>query len=405
MNIVTRKISELTPHPDNPRKHPQEQLAVLIDSLRIHGQQKNIVVTPDNVILAGHGLVAAAKLAGLPELFCQVYDGPYPEAFIALDNRTSDLSSNDDTLLAKLLEELRDADVPFEAIGFTEQDINALLKQAARADKTLTGDGEDAPEPEDVQHICQVNDIWQIGEHRLACGDCRDPELVSRLFGDDKCRMVWTDPPYGIAYVGKTKKALTIDNDAMSEVDTQALAADALKLAVAHGVIGAACYVACPAGTLLPYFIAAVSESGFTYKHSFVWVKNQFVMGRCDYHYRHEQILYGRIENGAHYFVDDHTKDSVFEIDRPKRSEEHPTMKPVALPLQHISNSSLPGESVYDPFCGSGTTMIACERSGRVARACELAPVYADVIRARMVAENPAITPVLLSRNGVPVGA
>jgi ParB-like chromosome segregation protein Spo0J len=143
MNIVTRKISLLTPHPDNPRQHPAEQMAVLVDSLRIHGQQKNCVITSDNVILAGHGLVAAAKLAGLQELDCQIYDGPYPEAFIAMDNRSSDLSSNDDALLAQLLQDLQQADVPYEAMGFTESDITDLLKSVASDGKTLTGDGED----------------------------------------------------------------------------------------------------------------------------------------------------------------------------------------------------------------------------------------------------------------------
>jgi DNA modification methylase len=137
--------------------------------------------------------------------------------------------------------------------------------------------------------------------------------------------------------------------------------------------------VACPPGTPLPHFIAAVAASGYTFKHSLAWVKQQFVLGRCDYHYRHETILYGWKENGAHYFVDDHTKDSVFEVDKPHRSEEHPTMKPVELVAQMVANSSRTGELVADPFLGSGTTLIACEQLGRACAGIELAPCYCDV--------------------------
>lgn len=145
---------------------------------------------------------------------------------------------------------------------------------------------------------------------------------------------------------------------------------------------GAAVYVACPAGTLLPHFIAAVAASGFQFKHSLVWVKNQFVLGRCDYHYRHEIVLYGW-KDGAHYFVDDHTHDSVFEIDKPRKSEEHPTMKPVELIERMVRNSSNPGEIVYEPFSGSGSTILACEMSGRQCRAMEVSPAYCSVALTR----------------------
>lgn len=164
-------------------------------------------------------------------------------------------------------------------------------------------------------------------------------------------------------------------------------------MACAHAEKGGAVYVACPAGTPLPHFIAAVAASGYTFKHSLVWVKQQFVLGRCDYHYRHETILYGWKEDGAHYFVDDHTKDSVFEVDKPHRSEEHPTMKPVELVAQMVANSSRPGETVADPFLGSGTTLIACEQLGRKCVGIELAEKYVDVAvqRYQRMTHQPAI--------------
>jgi DNA modification methylase len=170
-----------------------------------------------------------------------------------------------------------------------------------------------------------------------------------------------------------------IANDHMTEQATEDLCREALTMACAWAETGGAVYVACPPGTPLPHFIAAVAASGYTFKHSLAWVKQQFVLGRCDYHYRHETILYGWKEDGAHYFVDDHTKDSVFEVNKPHRSEEHPTMKPVELVAQMVANSSRVGETVADPFLGSGTTMIACEQLQRRCVGIELSPAYVDV--------------------------
>ena len=187
-----------------------------------------------------------------------------------------------------------------------------------------------------------------------------------------------------------------IEHDHMSESDTERLATDALRLAVAHAQKGASVYVACPPDTLLPHFIAAVAASGFTYKHALVWVKNQFVLGRCDYHYRHELILYGWIENGAHYFVDDHTKHSVFEIDKPRNSDEHPTMKPVELVTGMLENSTRSNDIVYEPFSGSGTTLIACQNLGRKCRAVEISPGYVAVAIERFY-QHTSIEPVLIA--------
>ena len=223
--------------------------------------------------------------------------------------------------------------------------------------------------------------------------------------GGEKIRCVWTDPPYGVSYADKNEflnaldrgnsNQTPIENDHMSEADTEKLTADALRLAVANADVAASCYVACPPGALLPHFIAAVAASGFTYKHSLVWVKNQFVLGRCDYHYKHEVILYGWIENGAHYFVDDHTKCSVIEVDKPRSSAKHPTMKPVELVTAMIENSTRKTEIVYEPFSGSGTTIIACEQLGRRCRAVEISPGYVAVALERWATAT-GKTPVLI---------
>ena len=194
--------------------------------------------------------------------------------------------------------------------------------------------------------------------------------------------MLWTDPPYGVSYVGKTKDALTIENDSLDDVGLTDFLRAALGCAWATCRAGASWYIAAPAGPLNHCFSTVLKELG-VWRQSLNWVKNTFALGRSDYHYRHEPIFYGWKEGAAHYFVDDRTQDTILEYDKPSRNAEHPTMKPVALVERCISNSSKPGESVLDLFGGSGTTLIAAEKTGRTAYLMELDPIYCDVIVTR----------------------
>jgi len=280
-------------------------------------------------------------------------------------------------------------------LGNVGYDDGALdrLKAELQADDFVASQGppveDPGPSEPPVEPVTKLGDVWLCGAHRVVCGDCTEAGVVAKLFGEKLARMVWTDPPYGVSYADKNEFLNSLDkgnhiqepiaHDHMSEADTEALVRDALALMATYGMPGAAYYVACPAGTLLPHFIAAVAASGFGFRHSLVWVKQQFVLGRCDYHYRHEVILYGWKPDGAHYFVDDHTQDSVFEVDKPHRSEDHPTMKPVKLVAQMVANSSKPGDIVADPFLGSGTTLISAEQLGRVCYGIEIEPRYVDV--------------------------
>lgn len=229
----------------------------------------------------------------------------------------------------------------------------------------------------------EVGQLWRLGEHRLICGDCTDKAVVERAMGGEKARMVWTDPPYGVNYGADAKhpswRQRTIENDNLPADELEQLIRDAFSNCSQHAEAGASIYAACPAGTLLPTAISAFDGSGFQYRWQLVWVKDSLVLGRSDYHFRHENILYGWKPDAAHYFTDDRTKDSVFEIPRPKRSDEHPTMKPPALIEAMLSNSSLADEIVIDPFCGSGSTLVACERLGRKCRAVEIEPKYVAV--------------------------
>jgi DNA modification methylase len=202
-----------------------------------------------------------------------------------------------------------------------------------------------------------------------------------------------TDPPYGVSYSDKTAwmnrngaqaQRKAIHNDDLAPAQVGALFSAALTTAVAHAERGAAIYATVPAGPLLPVFIVAMERGGFGYRHCLAWVKQSFVLGRSDYHYRHEPILYGWCEDGAHYFTEDRTQDSVFEVNRPMVSEPHPTTKPVELIARMVGNSSRPLELVYDPFCGSGSTLLAAHQLGRIGYGVEIDPGYVAVTLERL---------------------
>jgi DNA modification methylase len=241
------------------------------------------------------------------------------------------------------------------------------------------------------------NQLWRIGRHRLVVGDCTNEADVAKLWSDGgpRVRLTWTDPPYGIDYVQSKNDALqelhkgtrvkkNIANDSLPPNETHAMFARALSLAKEHSQTGAACYATVAAGPLLTGFIQAFERAGFAFKHHLVWVKQQMVLGRCDYHYRHEPILYGWLENGAHYFCDDRAQDTVFQVDKPATSEFHPTTKPVQLIARMIKNSSLANELIYDPFSGSGSTLIAAHQVGRIGYGCEIDPGYVAVTLERL---------------------
>ena len=218
-----------------------------------------------------------------------------------------------------------------------------------------------------------------LGRHRLMCGDSTSIDAVQVLGGGQMFDMLWTDPPYGVSYVGKTKDALTIENDSLDDAGLTDFLRAALGCAWANCRAGASWYVAAPAGPLNLCFSTVLKDLG-VWRQSLNWVKNTFAMGRSDYHYRHEPIFYGWKEGAAHYFVDDRTQDTILEFDKPSRNGVHPTMKPVALIERCIENSSKPGETVLDLFGGSGSTLIAAEKTGRTAYLMELDPIYCDVI-------------------------
>jgi DNA modification methylase len=237
----------------------------------------------------------------------------------------------------------------------------------------------------------KTGDLWQIGDHRLICGDCTDPAVVARVMGGEKAECMWTDPPYGVEYVGKTKDALTIENDGAEDLPGLLTAAFMTAGTVLIG--GAPFYVAHPAGALQRIFLNVVGDIGWKIHEQLVWVKDSMVLGHADYHYKHEPILYGwtpgagRPGRGDHegtHWYGDNSQTSVFCFDRPKRSAEHPTMKPPELVEAMLRNSTQNGDTVYEPFSGSGTTLVACENLSRRCRAVEISPAYVAVALERM---------------------
>jgi site-specific DNA-methyltransferase (adenine-specific) len=390
--VIRLPLDQVTPDPHNSNRGTDRGREALRHSLESRGFGRPLLLDKNRKVIAGNKTLAEAQALGYEELLVIESTGKQLIAHLRsdldLDEPDAQVLGNDDNRIAELdldwdpevIAAQLEAGVDLSAT-WTGDELQALLASLQPQGGLVEGADPDAI-PEQVETRCQPGERWALGRHKLWVGDCTDAAGVGRLFDGKRLRLVWTDPPYGVEYVGKTSDALTLENDRLPETGTEALCRAALALAVEYGEPGTACYVACPAGTPLPHFIAAVAGSGFQYRWQLVWIKDQFVLGRGDYHFRHENILYGWLP-GAHYFTDDRTLDSVFEVPRPRASDQHPTMKPVALIEPMVKNSSRPGDLVYDPFLGSGSTILACQSTGRVAYGCEIDPQYASVCLAR----------------------
>ena len=315
------------------------------------------------------------------------------EALLVNLNRLTETGGWNYQELADLLSDLRGEDPDLLALsGYDDEDLDKLLTDLANAQPDTDHGDKDLDDVPELQATPRsvAGDVWLLGEHRLAVGDSTDPAVFRALMGTERADLVWTDPPYGVAYYhGMTPEqakvlnhrtdGLTVSNDTLTGDALRALLADSLGLASDACRAGACWYVACPTGEPILEFGAVLKDLGI-WRHTLVWVKHRFVFGQADYHYRHEGLLYGWKPGEAHHAVPDRTQDTVWEFDMPHRSTEHPTMKPVELVVKAIKNSSDVGDIVLDPFAGSGTTLIASEMTRRKARLIELDPRYADVI-------------------------
>ncbi len=371
-------LASIEIHPRNPRIGNVEAIAA---SLSRFGQQKPIVVQASTgFVVAGNHIVRAAVSLGWTKIAPNVVelDDATALAYMLADNRTADLGSYNDELLAAILAEQAAAD-NLAATGYDADAVPAILRAAGQVDERDVDAAPDLPAPTEL--YVAGGELWALGNHRLLIGDSTSPASVERVTDGAPVDLVWTDPPYGVGYVGKTKAALRIANDDLDEDATRRLVAAALRHAPLRP--GGTFYLAAPGGPLHLAFLLAVRDAGLGVHQTLVWLKDRFVLGHGDYHARHEPILYGWRDGAAHHAVTDRTQDTVWEFDRPSRSTEHPTMKPVALVERAIRNSSQPGDTVYDPFAGSGTTLIAAELASRTARVIEIDPRYGQVILER----------------------
>lgn len=396
---LAHPVSSLSTLPGNPRRGDVEAVAA---SLKRFGQRKPIVArASDRVVIAGNHTLQAAVSLGWDEVAVSFVDENEEEslAFALADNRTAELGDYDDGLLLDLIRSVGDFDP--ELLLDTGWSPEAVAELVDRIDPGLPDvpPSDDAPEPP-VEPFSKPGDVWILGGHRVVCGDSTDVTAYDALLGEAKVDCVWTDPPYGVDYVGKTKDALTIKND--GALGLPELLSAAFNAVTIVGKEGAAIYVAHPPGALALTFTQAFVGAGWRLHQTLVWDKGTMALGHSDYHYRHEPILFGytpgggRRGRGGAGWYGDNSQTSVFNVPKPSANREHPTMKPIELIVQCLNNSAPRGGLVLDPFGGSGSTLMACEYTGRKARLIELDPRYVDVI-CRRWQEHTGAKPVLES--------
>jgi DNA modification methylase len=366
-------ISELKPNPKNRNFHPEKQIKVLARIIEKNGQRSPVVVSNrSGYIIKGHARLEALKLLNVPE--CAVdYQDYETEADeyrdMIADNEISRYAEFDTTQFLNDIKDLPNVD--FEDFGLLDFKVPEVIP-----------DGNTDPDavPEVKETRAKLGDVWQLGEHRVMCGSATDFGDVEKLMNGELADLVVTDPPYNIDYEGKTKNKLKIMNDKMDNFYQFLL--DFYTNACTFVRLGGGIYVF-HADMEGINFRQALLDGGFKLSECCIWVKQTIVMGRNDYHWKHEPILYGWKEGAAHSWYSDRKQSTVWNFDRPSRSEDHPTMKPIELIKYPIGNSSKQGDIVMDLFGGSGTTLMACEVLGRKCRMMELDPHYVDVILKR----------------------
>lgn len=364
--MKTLKIGEIKPYPKNAKKHPEKQVKLIAESIKRFGFDSPIIVDKNNEVIAGHGRYEAAKLLGLkevPTIQKEALTEEEVRAYRLADNKIAE--SEWDMGLA--IEELRGLSP--EMFALTGFDKDLLIEPDAKDDQI----------PDNAPTRAKLGDIWALGRHRVMCGDSTDEGGVKRLMGESKADMFLTDPPYNVAYTGKTKAALTIQNDQMNSENFLQFLTKAFVAADLVMKKGATFYV-WHADMQSSGFNKATENVGWHWAQKLIWVKNSMVMGRQDYHWQHEPCLYGWKEGASHLWNSDRTQTTVLNFDRPSRNEKHPTMKPVNLLSYQITNNTKGEDVVLDLFLGSGSTLIACEKTGRICYGMELDLKYVDVI-------------------------
>ena len=368
MNIIQMKVKDIKPYEKNAKKHDKTQIANVAESINRFGFAQPLVVDKDNVLIIGHCRLLAAKqlkLREVPVLRMEELTEEQVKQLRLLDNKLNE-SDWDIELLQDEVAEL-DFDGFDLDWGFKELEDSAVIE-------------DEAPEP-DMENppISKLGDVWQLGRHRLMCGDSTDPDMVAKLMNGEQADLLVTDPPYNVDYEGKTKDAMKIQNDSMSDDSFRSFLVDAFTNAINSLKAGAAFYI-WHADSEGYNFRTACKTVGMQIRQCLIWQKNSMVMGRQDYQWRHEPCLYGWKDGAGHKWNADRRQTTILEFDRPTKSDLHPTMKPVNLISYQVRNSSEQDDIVLDLFGGSGSTLMACEQLNRSCFTMEYDPRYADVI-------------------------
>lgn len=380
MQYYLADVSELIPYVRNARTHSEAQVSQIAASIREFGFLSPILVAEDNTILAGHGRLAAALKLGLKKIPC-VKENHLTEtqkrAYIIADNKLSLNAGWDNELLAVELSELEGADFNLDLLGFDEAELSSIFD----ADKDVSDDDFDVEKELEEPCFSKTGDMWTLGKHRVICGDATKLETYKTLLENTKVNLVVTDPPYNVNYEGAAGK---IKNDNMEDdkfyqflfnsfVNMEQAMADDASIYVFH------------ADTEGLNFRKAFQDAGFYLSGCCIWKKPSLVLGRSPYQWQHEPCLYGWKKKGKHKWYAGRKETSVWEFEKSKKNADHPTMKPIALLAYPIKNSSMTNSLVLDPFAGSGSTLIACEQTGRICYAIELDEKYCDVIVKRYI--------------------
>jgi DNA modification methylase len=370
-------IDRLIPYVRNPRTHSEEQVMQVAASIAEFGFVNPILVGPDNVIIAGHARVLAARkltLTEVPVIVLGHLSETQRRALVIADNRLALSAGWDEEMLRVELDALREDEFDLDLLGFTGDELEDLLRDSDSAAPGLT-DEDAVPEAPEAA-VTVPGDVWILGDHRILCGDATSMEAVQTVLAGGLADMAFCDPPYNVDYEGKTAKKLKIGNDALGGKFYEFLRESCANvLAVTKGAV----YI-CMSSSELHTLYQAFTDAGGHWSTFVIWAKHHFTLGRSDYQRMYEPILYGWRDGTEHFWCGDRNQGDVWFIKRPMANLEHPTMKPVELVERAIRNSSETRDTILDVFGGSGTTLIACEKSRRQARLIELEPKYCDVI-------------------------
>ena len=378
-------ISKLVPYVNNARTHSPEQINKLRASLREFGFINPVIIDREFGIIAGHGRVMAAREEGIAEVPCVFVDHlteAQKKAYILADNRMAMDAGWDEELLRVEIEALQGADFNVGLTGFDDKEIADLFKTDSGK---VEDDDFDLTAALEKASFVEEGDVWVVGKHRLICGDATNPDHVAKLMDGKRANLILTDPPYGVSF--KSKSGLTIKNDSMKNEEFYEFLKSAFVNMAAHLEQGGSAYVF-HADTEGLNFRQAFIDAGFHLAGCCIWVKDSLVLGRSDYQWQHEPVLYGFLKNGKHSWYSDRKQTTIWNFKKPKRNENHPTSKPLDLLSYPLGNSSQENAIVVDTFGGSGSTLMACEAMNRICYTMELDPKYASVILRRYVEDT-----------------